>query len=69
VTMAHIYPGQYRHETALGPLFLDQSLDDSALNEIVCEMARRKLTPFDIVGAEFVGREIYFELREPLSSD
>lgn len=66
---AVIMPGQYRHETVLGPLFLDHSLNDSDLNEIVCEMARRNLTPFDIVGATVTDTAIYFELREPLSSD
>jgi len=64
-----INPGGYRHDTHLGPLFLDQSLDDFTVNLIVNQMSNRGLTPFDIVGARFVDGDIYFELREPLSSD
>lgn len=64
-----IMPGAYRHDTELGPLFLDHSLDDFTVNHIVLAMAKRKLTPFDIIGAEIIEGEVYFELREPLSSD
>jgi len=64
-----INPGGYRHDTHIGPLFLDHSLDDFTVNLIVNQMSNRGLTPFDIVSCRFVDGDIYFELREPLSSD
>ena len=66
---AAIMPGGYRHDTDIGPLFLNQSLSDSMVNQIVSEMRRRSLTPFDIVGCVIDDKGISFELREPLSSD
>lgn len=64
-----IKPGPIRYETDLGPLFLDRLLGEPEIDAIVLQMARQKLTPFDIVGAEIINGEIYFQLREPLSSD